>query len=157
MVRIRIDNGQGQILIGCIYRPPLGTDHLKNIKIDNEIIKSLYYAKKSNKKNVFNGLVVVGDFNFPYIEWSEEGVTNMTGPTDSPGDKLISLLDNEFITQNFWKPTLWQANGTCKNVLDYILTDKPERISNISIGEPLGSARQVHLSITFNLTVDSIP
>ena len=38
--------GNEKILIGCIYRPPLGTDHLKNIKIDNEIIKSLYYAKK---------------------------------------------------------------------------------------------------------------
>ena len=81
----------------------------------------------------------------------------MTGPTDSPGDKFISLLDNEFITQNVWKPTFKQANGTFKNVLDYILTDKPERISNISIGEPLGSARQVHLSITFNVIVDSIP
>ena len=74
--------------------------------------------QKSNNKNVFNGLVEAGDFNFTYIEWSEEGVVNMTDPTDSPGDKFISLLDNELITQNFWKSTFRQANGTEKNVLD---------------------------------------
>ena len=34
--------GKEKILIGCIYRPPLWTDHQNNVKIDNEIIKSLY-------------------------------------------------------------------------------------------------------------------
>ena len=58
----------------------------------------LFYSKISND--------IAGDFNFPYVEWSEEGVFNITGPTDSPGDKFISLLDYEFITQNVWKPIL---------------------------------------------------
>ena len=73
------------MLIGCIYRPPPGPNRQKKQAIDSEIIKSFYYAKKANDKNILNGLIVAGDFIFPYIEWNREGIASVSGPTNSPG------------------------------------------------------------------------
>ena len=67
----------------------------------------------------------------------------------------MQLLDNEFISQNIWQPTFKQANGVCKNVLDYILTDVPDRVSNIVIGEPLGNADQAHLGIVWDTKLNT--
>ncbi len=143
------------ILIGCIYRPPPSSDHTKNQKVDEEIIKSLFYAKKAVDKNVFSGLFVAGDFNFPYISWDKEGAAAITGSSNSPGEKFLKLLNDEFITQNVWLPTFRQANGEMKNTLDYILTDNPDRVSNLNIEDPLSTTKQAHLSITCEIVTNT--
>ena len=150
-------NGDEQILIGCIYRAPPGLDKDKNAQIESEIIKSIYNAKKSNDSNKFNGLVVAGDFNFPYIEWDSDGVASLKGSQNSPGVNFLRLLNDEFISQNVTDPTFKQANGECKNVLDLVLTDIPERISNVSTGSPLGTTDQAHLSITWETNINKQP
>ena len=144
------------ILIGCIYRPPPNPlQPEKSRVIDGEIIKSLFHAKKANDKNIFKGMIVAGDFNFPNVEWSDEGTATVTGSPNNPGRKFINFLNDEFITQNVWEPTFKKANGEAKNTLDYILSDIPERISNILIGEPLSNTRQAHLSITWDTIINS--
>ena len=129
-----VSNGNDQFLIGCLYRAPPGADKNKNTLIEKEIIKSTYYAKKAIDSHKFNGLFLAGDFNFPYVEWTRDGTSTVKGPENSPGAKFLNLLNDEFMSQNVYEPTFKQANGESKNVLDYVITDTPERIANLQIG-----------------------
>ena len=47
------------------------------------------------------------------------------------------------------------ANGSLKNTLDLVLTDDPERVDEVFVGEPLGKANQHHLTLRFSLKVDA--
>ena len=146
-----IPQGNTFILVGCIYRPPPGPDKTKNLLIENEIIKSTFYAKKAIDKNQFQGLVLAGDFNYPYVEWDTDNVAHVKGSNNSPGSNYIKLLNDEFLTQNVFEPTFRQANGETKNVLDYVISDIPDRITELQIGPPLGNTAQAHLSITWKI------
>ena len=42
----------------------------------------------------------------------------------------MHILQDEFINQSLIEPTFRQANGISKNVLDYVLSDTPERDIN---------------------------
>ena len=63
---------------------------------------------------------------------------------------FIDLLDDESLTQSVHFPTFKQADDTLKNTLDYIISDTPERIQELSGHGPLGIAKQGHLSLTWN-------
>jgi hypothetical protein len=117
----------------CSYILPPGPDKTKNLLIENEIIKSTLYAKKAIDKNQFQGLVLAGDFNFPYVEWDTDNVAHVKGSNNSPGSNYIKLLNDEFLTQKVLEPTFRQANGETKNVLDYVISDIPDRITELKL------------------------
>ena len=54
-----------------------GEDNIKNKVVESEIIKSTYYAKKAIDKNQFEGMVLAGDFNFPYVESDKEDTSHV--------------------------------------------------------------------------------
>ena len=51
-------------LIGCVYRSPNSSEE-NNTKLNN-FIKSLGDMKNTN-------LIMIGDFNYPKISWTDEG------------------------------------------------------------------------------------
>ena len=55
--------GKENNLVGCIYRPPNSSRD-----ISYKINEAIMYAKLLVDKNVFNSLLIFGDFNFPNIE-----------------------------------------------------------------------------------------
>lgn len=52
------------------------------------------------------------------------------------------------------KPTFRLANGDERNTLDLLVSDSPERVSEVDIGNPLGLGQQGHMSITFRLNLN---
>ena len=148
-VWLTIDTGFELIIVGCIYRPPLA-DQKKLQQIDKEINKNIKAAKRSINKKKHGGLLLAGDFNFPYVKWLDDGSPQTLGSDTSAGAVFIDLLDDEALTQNVHFPTFKQADDTLKNTLDYIISDTPERVQELLGHGPLGGAKQGHLCLTWN-------
>ena len=148
-VWLTIDAGFEEIIIGCIYRPPCN-DPKKLQQIDKEINKNIKAVKSFINKKKYGGLLLTGDFNFPYVRWLDDGSPQVLGSDTSPGSIFIDLLDDESLTQNVHIPTFKQADDTLKNTLDYIISDTPDRVQELLCHGPLGTTKQGHLCITWN-------
>ena len=99
--------------------------------------------------------MIAGDFNFPNIIWDNNSVQVLGSNISSPNSKFVDIINDESLTQNILMPTFLQANSTCVNTLDYVITDDPSRVSSVSIDQPLGPANQGHLLIWYNYHIDN--
>lgn len=149
-------NGDEIVLLGCIYRPPLSyrsTDaveqHIKTAESINDI---LIAAKGSIEGKKLRGLCVLGDFNYPGITWFDDGtvrVHNSANRLANLGYEFWETINDLSLAQCVVEPTFVYADSTSSNVLDLLLTDERDRISEISMRPPLGTANQGHKSIVF--------
>jgi len=87
-------------------------------------------------KNVMKNSIVIGDFNLPDINWS-------TGETTRRTEAFVEAMDDALMVQMVEIPT--HIKGNC---LDLLLTNIPERISDISGAGRLGSRDHEMLEIT---------
>ena len=133
-----IKTNRDSILIGCIYRPPT-SDNEYNKSLD----KILSRAKSLRDKNRYSGTLIVGDFNYPDIQWSNIGGYYNESIKNSSLNFLDNICSNHF-SQHVIEPTL----GT--NFLDLVLTDDPSRIFAVNVGPPLGQSNKMklHSSLT---------
>lgn len=86
----QMGRGSNSLLLGCIYRPPLkysssgDIDPLassrrtseavdKHIAAATAINSALVAAKRAVENKLFNGMIVLGDFNYPGIKWHIDG------------------------------------------------------------------------------------
>ena len=142
-------------MLGCIYRPPPSTNFLNNSFTDSEIVNSIVAAKQSLDSKKFDGLVIVGDFNFRYIKFFSDNTVSVFGPDDSPGNRFIGSLNDMSLRQLVNFPTFRKADGTMTNTLDYLIKDSPERISTLYGSAPLGSSNQGHLTLTWDYELEN--
>ena len=147
---LSISTNNEKTLVGCIYRQP-SSDPI----IDNEIISNIRYATNLVKNKKYGGLLIAGDFNHPNLFWNQDNYVEVLGPDHCSASKFLDFLNDVSLTQNIHFPTFFQANGICKNTLDYVISDTPERITNISKGPPLGSSIQGHLILTWEYNLSS--
>ena len=118
--------------IGVFYRPPNN-----DLKCLQELAKSL--EKLEDLSNRYR-VLLLGDFNLPDIDW------NVISPLhpNQLSDFFCDCIVNQFcLTQVVDSPT------RSDSILDLILTDSPENIMDINIGECLGSSD--HNIINFTL------
>ena len=88
-----------KITVGAFYRPP------------NADTKPLL-----DMQDVLQDLVIIGDFNLPWIDWLD-----VRAACDSANNSLlIDIIQDNFFTQLVNEPT-----GEC-NILDLVLTTSPE-------------------------------
>ena len=90
--------------------------------------------------------VIVGDFNFPEINWESWSVSSSkTHPTF----KFIECLRDNFLFQHGHANT---RHRFCQepSCLDFVLSDKEELMENMKIEDKLGASD--HNSILFNIT-----
>ena len=108
-------------------------------------MKSIETAKNlvSSKKN--HSILVAGDFNLPNARWLSDGSVSVSGPKMNPAELLIDLLAEYGITQFVTFLTFIQADGTCKNTLDNVISDNDMHVRNIK-----SSSRQFHVLIRWN-------
>ena len=139
------------ILVGCVYRPPNAN---LDPRIDYEILQNIKLSKKLVDQKKFSGLMIAGDFNFPNIKWDNQSV-QVLGSATCQASKFVDLLNDESLTQNVLTPTFLQADSTCVNILDYVITEDPLRFSMSSIDPPLGSANQGHLLIWYDYLIEN--
>ena len=120
IVRGLIRIGTANCLIGCAYRPPNSTDE-ENFSLFHSITEMC--VRHPNAR-----LILVGDFNFPHIDWKSNVFPNSS--------KLLEkLLQDCLLQQHVLQPTRFDK------ILDLVLTSKI-RASEIEIEHlpPLGKS-----------------
>ena len=126
-------HGGDKYLFGCIYRPPLSArtsdDKARHASIVADINKSIAVATRAVNAGLYKGVCVSGDFNFPYLGWSDDSVINH-GKHDGLAGAFLDTLEDLSLYQAVRVQTFFSASGTSSNVLDLdlILCDRSERI-----------------------------
>ncbi len=102
----------------------------------------LIYKSPNAPQTAINGLaelvrcapkasIFIGDFNLPEVDWEEQQATGRAGP-------LLEAMQERLLSQLVDAPT--QVRG---NILDLIITDIPERVTDIEYGDRLGGSDHV--------------
>ena len=131
-----------KICIANVYRPPSAIH-----SSFNKAINFLDDAYRSLEDESFQ-LWMVGDFNFPNIDWSSLSV-NPGGSADSTQSSLLLLnfMSKHFLNQYVSSPT--RGN----NILDLFLTNNEYLVTNISSNtSDLSDHNMVDVMLSFNPT-----
>ena len=72
--------GDSRILFGCIYRPPPSSKSF-NAFVDPAIKRSIEKASKLIADRKFTHAIILGDFNYPLIQWSSDGASLLKNDT----------------------------------------------------------------------------
>ena len=126
---IKIMQGNSCALtIGAIYRRPGSSkdNDMQLFKLINDIVKQ-------NPGN----LLLVGDFNFPIINWCKWTVEKDTSSKSSES-KFISCLRKNYLKQHINFPTRVRGSQT-PHVLDLVISNN-DFVNNINNLSPLGKS-----------------
>ncbi|XP_062920044.1 uncharacterized protein LOC134354760 isoform X1 [Mobula hypostoma] len=127
---VELRNRKGMAtLMGLYYRPPNSQRELEE-QICREI------ADNCRKQKV----VVVGDFNFPHVDWDSHTVRGLDGL------EFVKCVQESFLNQYIEVPTRGDA------ILDLLLGNELGQVMEVWVGEHFGSSD--HNTISFNLTLD---
>ena len=131
----KVERGGQSLLLGTVYRSPNSSDendfNLFNLMNDNEIIQKKY-----------NKICIMGDFNFPSINW-----TNRALSEGKKGCKFQESIDDSLLFQMVENSTR-HRHGQSSNLLDLVIVNDEEFISNIEHSSPLGNSDHDVLSFT---------
>ena len=115
------------LLLGSIYRSPSSTSY--NNDCLNALLETVSNASFTYK-------LLVGDFNYPLIDWAS--ITNQSN-TEDKEFKFVESIKDSFLTQLISKPT--RGRGTDKpSLLDLVLTSDNGIVSSVEIASPLGNS-----------------
>ena len=104
----------------CVYRPP-GLTADDNSKLYSIMNTFLDFKLKFN--------VIVGDFNFPDIQWPDS-------TSSSQSDAFLYFLQDNFLQQHVRTPT----RRASQSILDLVLTTQGTDILNLMVNEEFGSS-----------------
>jgi hypothetical protein len=125
------------LLIGCIYRSP-SSPNMNNKKL----LELLNQACNRNNAQ----LLVVGDFNFPEIDW--ETWTSSVADTHISA-MFIDCLQDNYLFQHTNIDTRHRI-GQRSNLLDLIITNAESMITEVRGGSPLGKSDHVVLNFSMD-------
>ena len=109
--------------------------------LSKNINKSIAVAKGLVDRQKFDNLVICGDFNYPYIEWSVNGGV-CKGRGRPASIDFLDTINDCFLTQFVLQATM----GT--NILDLVFSDDPDKIYYVAIGPHLSYTHKNHLHST---------
>lgn len=127
------------LLLGLIYRSPSMTDKDQNLKLV-ELIQECCQKK-------FTHLLIMGDFNFPNIDWNNWTINSTS--VENIESKFIETLQDNGLEQHVNQPTRWRGNNN-PSILDLVITNEMNMISNIEYNSPLGKSDHITISFEFN-------
>ena len=105
-------------IIGVVYRSP-NSSSLEN----DQLIKQI---EKCFKNHSGERVVLVGDFNYPEINWSNESCNK---PEGHPSSRFLNIVHTHFLTQFVDSPTHHRGLQT-PTLIDLILSNDPHFITN---------------------------
>ncbi len=89
--------------------------------------------------------VIIGDFNFPEIDW----IRNVsTKDEDHPASLFLESTQDGMLNQHIKEPTRWRE-GQKANTLDLLFTSKDGLVSDIEVLPPIGKSD--HGVVLFNI------
>ena len=127
-------DGKDKMLIGCVYRSPNSSD------VNNDNLLRLINDANNTP---FSSILILGDFNFPHIDWELEQA--YTGGSSVTSRFLETVKDN-FLTQHVKAPTRGRCNQT-PHILDLVFTRYEEEIQHLTSEAPLGLSDHSVLNI----------
>ena len=118
------DNNEVDFNVTLVYRSPNSTQE------NNRLLNDIILNSPQND-------LIVGDFNFPNIDWS-------TNECDARSRDFVQIIEDKFLTQLINFPTHNRGN-----ILDIALTDCPERFLSIDNLGNVGNSD--HTCILFDI------
>lgn len=135
------------ILCGCIYRSPSNDTNLEGcMRSTNKIIELINAAYQRN-----NNLVIVGDFNYKQIDWTNDSVPQ----GQQHLMKFVNTLQDLYLYQHVSEPTRYR-NGEKPNILDLILSSEEGMIQELQYLPPLGNSDHISMSFKTTLTQQQV-
>jgi len=132
-------NKKDNMLVGCIYRSPNSPDY------NNRELLQLLNEANSTK---FSRILILGDFNFPHINWELECVTAGGGNETA---KFLDAVKDNFLFQHIRTPTRSRSYSR-PNILDLVFTRDEDSVESLIMEAPLGHSD--HGVISFKLCCD---
>ena len=128
-----------KFLVIVFYRPPdTDLNYLKEFKNTLQLIQN---------NNKFDQLIICGDFNLPHIDWSTGSATN---------NDLIHNHFTKTVKDNYlWQLVNFSTRGD--NTLDLILTNTPNKVSNVQGFDDILNADHKLVSFNINLKIQKKP
>ena len=125
------DCANNPIYIGTVYRSP--TCSFDNLKLWCESVHNYFFTNSQLPK-----LIILGDFNLPHFDWTIPCITC----NELSHSFLLSFLHEHSLSQLNLTPT---RNS---NILDLVLTNIPDRITNLSVNPPFSTSDHDSLSLS---------
>ena len=128
-------NNNDMLLLGCIYKSPSSSP--ENLDELNKLLITISKEKK------FSHIMVMGDFNFPKIDWK-----NWLTKGDKISENFVESIRDSYMFQHVMENTRMREN--CEpSTLDLILTNDENMIEELNYTSPLGNSD--HCSLEFIL------
>ena len=128
-------------IFGVIYRSPNCTDQdYENL---NNLIEQISNEHAFPKENI----IIVGDFNYPDIDWCSESCTK---DFNHKSTKFLTLTQKCFLTQHISEPTHFRALQT-PTLIDLVLSNNPDLLKDIKQHPPFGKSH--HMILCFNIDI----
>ena len=138
-VFVKVDlNSSEKLLIGCIYRSPSSDED--NVRELNQLIRLI-----GEKSREYKNIVLVGDFNFPNIDW------NLCTGKDDMSDNFIEAVRDAFLYQVVEENTRSRVDQN-PSLIDLILVNDENMIEEVKYAEPIG--RSDHCVLDFIVKVN---
>ena len=128
-------------IVCLVYRSPNSNEE-ENAKT-NKLFDSVSEDFKSED------IIFMGDLNYPDIDWKQELARGDNNPTT----RFLETIQQNFLTQHVLEPTHFRALQK-PNILDLILTMRPDLISCIEAFPPIGKSH--HVVLEFEVICSSI-
>ena len=131
------ENSGKKTILSSFYR--VGT-----LGAENHSRVEKYITKIRQRRNV-TGIFIIGDMNFPKVNWAD--FVSME-PTEQ---LFLNTFGNLSLEQLVDKPTHIKGN-----ILDYVITDKADLITNLSVDSQNLICGSDHYLIKFNLSLNKV-
>ena len=118
------------IIISCIYIPPCPSESYMN-----DIISNLTHIVQSNSST---DIIIIGDFNLPDIYWGSLSTT-------SPASRAFC----DFVFDNSLTQLIDQPTHIKGNILDIILSNSNDLVTNLSIASDNSCISSDHFAIRY--------
>ena len=136
-ILIKIKNSQCNFTLGVFYRSPNASN-----EDDNLLIKLLNDISSKNM-SLNNKLIIMGDFNLPGIDWNLERSKHLND--ENIENKFLSCIQNNFLIQIVDQFTHFRGDQN-PTLIDLVLTNDPELISELTYNAPVGKSHHVVIS-----------
>ena len=129
--------------LGLIYRSP------NNNKEDNENLNHLIESVYNSQTISNDDIILLGDFNYPYIDWESE--TSNKNENDC-SSKFLNTVNENYLFQIVKEPT--HLRGTQRpTLIDLIFVKDENIIDNLQYLPPFGNSH--HQVLDFNIILKS--
>ena len=146
-VWVVVYSGKDKYLIGCLYRPSDFVDM-------NDFDLVFKHARNYVDEKGFKDVLIMGDFNFPSISWSNGSVFSIKNDTGIEHRFACSLNDT-FLYHHVNIPTFQMSNEEVTSTLDLIFTTESANSYAIETKFVLGNINKGHLVMSFDYCLNN--